>query len=258
MLTTAAGSSITGALFVGDIYAHAAYDNAPPVSSPLSFSSLNSVATLPGTPGSIARYRLTSWGLKIVGAVAPLNATGFIRVRLFSPLSGSTLATNSISTIFADECYDIPVARLATKDLFIIPAPLGDNARLFRNADDATPVLANWVNPGWQCVQVAVDGAPASTTIAAVHVYYNYELVFVDGAPNHAFAQPPPPNNPLVQQTSAGVLERIGNFFEGTAARLDSMFQSRAFQYASAGAASYITRNPAPLMLTGSSARYLD
>lgn len=244
-------------LFLGDVYAYAQNTNASPKTSPYTYTTAVAVS---GLPSNIARYRITSWGLKLSGIVAPLSASGRVRIRLFSPLTGTTLNSISGTSALADAVYDIPLARLANKDFFIIPAPLGNNARLFRDYASATGTLANWINPGWQCVQVAIDGAPASTACIQISAYYNYEFVFADGDASTYFAHPPPASNPVAQQASAGVLEKVGNFFEGTAQALDRVFQSRAAQYLIAGGMSYAAKNPTPLLLTAGahSSRNLD
>lgn len=199
----------------------------------------------PTFPSNVSRYRITSCGMRIVGTVAPMYAQGTLRIRCFSPLTGSSLGSVVVTTTMADVVYDIPLARLTGRDIFINFAPLGDQlARQFRPTSAVTSTLANWVNPGWQCATVAVDGGPASTAVATIYVYAHYEFVPDDGDALNAYTRAPPRSNPVLREANAGVIERVGNVIEGTAQYVDRLFKSKAVQYLAAGAASLVTRNP--------------
>lgn len=246
VLSTLTGSSATAIMCVGDMYAYSGATNVSPFTGPpATFTTLTQPLVL---PSNVVRYRLTSYGIKLTGVVAPLSASGMVRVRLFSPADGSTLDSIDFRNVNADAAYDVPLARLSAKDLFIVPAPLGILARTFRVPPPNASIGA-WENPGWQCAIVAIDGAPAATACLQVTLYYHYEFVFADGDAQNAFATAPPANSPLIAATSAGVMERVGNFFEGAAQTLDKVYQSRAMQYLAAAGASYMTKSPAPLML---------
>lgn len=257
-LTTAASSSLTGMLFVGDLYNTSNPTNATPLTSgPLTFTTLAPLVTV---PTGIARYRITSWGIKLTGIVAPLSAGGIVRIRLFSPMSGTSLSSISTFSTAADAIYDVPLSRFATKDVFITPASLGSTpAHTFRDFSLATTTLSSWTNPGWQVVLVSVEGATASSALLQAQVFAHYELVFVDGDSQTQFAKQPPANNPAVRDASANVFERVGNFVEGTVATVDKLYQSRAMQYLTAGAMAYGSKSPAPLLaLMGNTPRIVD
>lgn len=190
-------------------------------------------------PSNIARYRVTSFGFRLSATQTPLSAQGMVRVRHFSPMLGASLSSTDISSINADAAYDVPLARLINQDLFVIPMPLGDNARLFSLPVTAASALASWSNPGWQVTQIGITGATASTQVLSVAVYYNYELIFNDGDAANMFEKAPPPTNLQVQRGNADVLASIGNFAEGTSKKVDSIVQSSALKYAAAGVAGY-------------------
>lgn len=186
-------------------------------------------------PSNVARWRITSWGMRIGVTTSLLNTQGMLRVRLFSPLNGSTLGTTSATSNMADAEVDLPLARLVEHDVFVIPAPLGINARLFNDARSNT-TLATWVNPGWQVVQITLDGLPVVAGSGSVNIglFYNFEFVFADGDASTAFCQPPPADNPIVRKANATVFERVGNFVEGAADKVDKLFQSKALKYITA------------------------
>ncbi len=197
------------------------------------------------TPGytaltGVARWRLTSYGVKISCISSPMTTTGRVRVRLLSPMTGTALTSIDIGTALADVQLDEPLARLIDRDLYINAAPLGDSARLF-TADVPTPLtVANWVNPGWQVIQIAVHGNTASTTSLAYTLYYNYEVVFDDSTTNQMFATAPPMDSLAVREASASVFQRVGNFVEGAAAKVDALFQSKAAKYFGGAVAGYL------------------
>jgi len=191
-------------------------------------------------PSGVVRYRITSWGFKVTASVAAMVAQGIVRVRLFSPLGGAGLATLDIANVMADNFKDLPLQRLCNEDLYVIPMPLGDNARFFRDAAAVSSTLATWVNPGWQVASVGITGGPASTAVGFVSIYANYEFVFGDGDAQTMFATPPPKDNPVVRQGNSGVLDSVGNFIEGGIDKVERVFKSKAAKYLAIGAAAYL------------------
>lgn len=233
---TTNGSGQVGFLFVPDFgstvapYASGTYPS-------FNFTTLTPVVTF---PSNVSRYRITSAGFKIVGAVAPLSASGIVRIRLYSPSTGSSLGSVDMTTVMADEVWDVPVSRLMQKELYVNLMPLGDQlSRVFRSPSSFTTTLANWTNPGWQVASIAIDG-PASTKIADIYAYIHYEVVFEDGNSQNMFATHPPPNSLAIQQGNAGVLASVGNFIEGAAEKVDNLFKSKAFRYFASAAAGYM------------------
>lgn len=209
--------------------------------------------TMFNIPSGMVRWRITSWGIKVDCIAAPLSLTGMLRVRLFSPMTLSTLASTSLTSNMADACYDVPLHRLLDKSLFIRPAELGITARTFQSSADLTSVLASAKNFGWQVVQLGITGAPASTAVINCTYYYNYEFVFADGDALTAFAKHPPANNPSVKAGVAGVVERVGHFIEGTAESVDRIFKSKAASLLANVAAAYFPAGRAAQIANGMS-----
>lgn len=197
----------------------------------------NAFATALAPPANISRWRLTSWGIRLSCSLSAMTAAGVLRVRLFSPLTGSSLNPSSVNSTLADESYDVPISRLINKDFHILPKPFGLEARTFRNRADEATTLSSWTNPGWQTVLVSIQGGPASGYPVQAYVYYHYEVLFVDGEPANTFATVPPMENPVVKEAASGVLARVGNFFEGAAERVDTIMKSKAVKYLASGIA---------------------
>lgn len=200
-------------------------------------------------PSNIVRWRVTSYGLRISSPLSKMTATGNLLIRLVSPMNGSTLQSVDTTSIRADSIMDVPISRLIDEDVFVLPMPLGDNARWFNaGTPNDENTIANWVNPGWQVPLITIRGAPASTQTLRVLCYYNFEFVFADGASETYFATAPPPDQPAVRSANSGLLSSIGNFFEGTAEKLDSIFRSKALNLGVRMIGAGATRNPALLL----------
>jgi hypothetical protein len=202
--------------------------------------------TLPGATAAatgVSRWRLTSYGLKVSCIGTPMTVSGRVRIRLFSPEPNTlSLATFDIGTSNADAAYDIPLARVINEDLFINAGNLGTLGRLYQNLYD--PAIATQLNPGWQYIAVSVEGAPASTAVLSIEHYYNYELCYLDSSSTSTFCTAPPANSLVVRESAANTLADVGNFVEGTASKVDTIFKSKAFKYA-AGFAGYLMGGPA-------------
>jgi len=204
---------------------------------------------LAAVPTNVNRFRITSWGLRISTATPAMTTQGMLQIRLFSPITYTSMGIVVKSTRFADTCEDIPLTRLLDKDHFIIPMPMGEDARKWQKTEGATSTWTNFDNIGWQTAVVGVSGAIASTVVLRINAYYHYELMFNDGEGAVAFATPPPASSPVVREASKGVLERIGGVIEGTAKKIDAVAKSAAFQYAAAFGASYYSKSPGPVLM---------
>lgn len=210
--------------------------------------------TLFNPPSEIVKWRTVSWGIRVSCVAPPLTLSGTLRVRLFSPNSLSTLSTTSLTSILADSSMDIPLHRLLDKDLFIIPMPLGTEARLF-NTPDTAGVMAGMKSYGWQVVQIGVDGAPPEVSLLNITTYYNFEFTFADGSTYTAFAQPPPPDNPVVRDANAGVLTKVGNFVQGSLNGIDGNFVAQAGRFIGNAVAAYINPSRAVAQLANNFAQ---
>lgn len=205
-------------------------------------------AVFSGIAGSASttRFRVTSIGYKISCTSPRLSTQGRLRLRIFSPLETSTLVSFEINTQYVDSVYDVPLARLIDKDVYVTPAPLGDIARIFRDSAEyiVTDPVASAPNPGWQILVVSVDGMTANTACVSVEVFAHYEYVYGDGATTAQFATAPPRSNMAVREANASVVEKIGGVVEGTASYLDRLSKSAAAKYLG-GAAAYLLGGPA-------------
>lgn len=204
---------------------------------PVTWSNITSV------PSNISRYRSTSFGLKISCLANAMTVQGMLRVRFMSNETGSSIGTSgSTTTNLCDFAYDVPLSRLVGKDLFLISMPLGINARTFYPGSSVT--VASWDNPGWQLIQVAVDGGPISTSCVNISVFSHSEQVYAIGSANAAFTVAAPKDNPVVRGANAGLLQSIGNTVEGAAQSIDNLFKSKAMKLLGGVAGAILTKSP--------------
>lgn len=222
----------------------------------------------PGTTpmSNVVRWRVTSYGVKVSCISTRMNTQGILRLRLLSPMNGSTLGLVPVGTPYGDLAIDEPLSRFIEKDMFVTFNPLGTDARLFRSFESLPTNWADWNNPGWQVLQVSVEGGEVSSTVIAVTLYANYEFVFDDSSTLQLMASPPPQNSMVAAEASASVVSRIGGFIEGTAKTVDTVTKSAAFKFLAPLAARVVgTRiggpgagNAAALMLSNYSSHAME
>lgn len=210
-------------------------------------------AALQTMPTGVDRFRITSMGFKISCATAPMTTQGYCNIRAFSPMAMSSLIAYDKASRLADWAEDIPLHRLLDQDAFIIPVPMGDDAREWRATSDYSSSFGTWNNIGWQCIAIGVSGGVATTNSLRVECFYHYEFMFTDGNASSSFATPPPKDDLTVRQASASVIEKIGGVVRGSAKLVDNIAKSTAFKYLAAAGMSYMSKSTAPLMLANGS-----
>jgi hypothetical protein len=193
-------------------------------------------------PSGVARYRLLSCGIKIIPIVPKLSASGVIRIRLTSPLGGTSLQNMVSSSMFVDAKRDYSLA--TDQPIYVVLARTGEEANLYRDTNAVTDSLIDWVNPGFQAAQISITGVPVNTACVEIQLIYHFELVFKDNESGNFFATPSPPTSTVATSGATGVLSKIGNFIEGGAAKVDALFQSRAFKYIASLGTLAATENP--------------
>jgi hypothetical protein len=226
-----------------------------PVAEPADFGIASAYGNLFTPPADIARWRITSWGIKIRSTAPKLSAQGMLRIRLFSPQVYDTLVTASLESFYADSSHDIPLSRLIDHDVYVLSMPLGTDARLFR--DDQFDITAGGGlldrrNVGWQVITIKLSGGTPSVQQLETEVFYNYEFVFADGSSSYAFAKSAPKDDPVARGANASVFEKIGNFVDGSASVVDRITKSAAVKYLVGGAVGYFTKSPQAALTAGS------
>jgi hypothetical protein len=141
---------------------------------------------------NVSGYRITSFGIKVRGISAPLNASGTLSIRGLGQKTGGTMGLVS-TTGFSVDWYE-DVALRNTDEVCIIARKLDGQSDFFSLPTDTTPssALTSWVAPGWGAFQLAVMGGPANTNIMSIEIFLNMEVTFADGESLALLATPPP------------------------------------------------------------------
>lgn len=202
----------------------------------------NGVATVT-PPTGIARFRITSWGIRLTVGTPVMTTQGYLMIRIFSPRSYTSLLALDKATRNADYALDLPLARLINKDVCVVPLPMGHEAREWKPLTSLT-TYTNVENIGWQCINIGTAGALPSTEVVRAAMYYNYEIIFEEGDAQNAYSTPSAGNSLKVQEANGGILQSIGNVIEGGAEMVDKIVKSKAFKYGSSLAMGLYTGNP--------------
>jgi len=164
---------------------------------------MNGISPLGTTPNN---YRIVSYGLKVRGVGAPLNATGMLRIRGFGQTTGVDMGAIDMRTYNSDYQYDVPMHDVG--EVLVVGKQINATAGFF-----TTPVLTNpstsvttWVSPGWGGVMISIDGGQASqTTLLDIELICHYEFIFPDSDSLQQLAVPTPPFNPTLSAAIAEV-----------------------------------------------------
>lgn len=183
-------------------------------------------------PGSMARWRVVTAGLKLSCSTPLLTTQGMVKIRLFSGLTGAS-NTRSTSNFDCDETVEFPLTRLIEKDYKIILKPIGEKAHDYVGTTTAYASLGAFVNNElYQQAMILVSGGVASTGVLKVDYFYNYEYVPSAGSSDEKFAQPPPVSNSAIREAVAHVQTSTPSFLDQADAAVDRIFSSTAIRLA--------------------------
>lgn len=164
--------------------------------------------------GSVANYRIVTWGFTIKHVTTPLSASGLISIRGFGASSGVSYEHIDGQTMNADVRTDVPLQDC--KNLAVIGKKANNTSSFYANPNTTAvtgSTIANYVSPGWDGYQVYVTGAPASTTIAYVELFINFEIVLDDYTGMAQLMTPPPHASPILQAASSAVTSTAESVF---------------------------------------------
>lgn len=157
----------------------------------------------------VTGYRVVTAGIILRSVVAPLSASGMVRVRTFNSPSASSLAAldyssyncNEYSEMPLHECKEVCVASTRTNDV---------QARTLQVPYVADAIFTNQPNNGFSYIVVAVDGGPASAaSVLNVEILVNYELSFADDSASSLLALPSKPADPVLVQAATLVSSEV-------------------------------------------------
>lgn len=203
--------------------------------------------TMVGTTilSGVTSYRIVTFGAIVRCFTSPLNTTGMLCIRTFSPKTGASLLSITSTTYNCDESRDMSLKNV---DEVCINVKRTDNTS--KDLIDPTTTVATgggintWVSPGFQVVQVALFGAPVSVPVLDVEVFVNYEVTLDDGVSTQLLATPSPVNNPLVEKVSNLVTAETKSIVSGGALTFGKYIVNSAIKTAVAVGVGMITKSP--------------
>lgn len=185
--------------------------------------------TASGAPVA-ASCRLVSMGLKLRSIVAPLSASGMVRIRGFGAQTTSTLANVDITTYNCDFFQDIPLN--ACKEVVVNLKRVDPTAKNFRTPSAINPdaVFTNMVCPGFGPVLISVDGGPVSLPVLDVETFQNWEITFPDSDALQQAATKSPPFVQKISTVSDAISSSAENIFLTGASAFGAYIEKNAIK----------------------------
>jgi hypothetical protein len=192
------------------------------------------VATFGSNPAistpSCQDYRIVSWGVKIRKIVAPLSASGMVRIRIYPATGGSALGVVTYANYNCSQSEDIPVSN--ANEVVIVGQRLDYTHARMRTPATTNPggLVTDWVAPGWAAVIVGIDGAPASTPILDLELFANFEVSFNDSDSLSLLTTPPLPVDPVSVNVSDNIYNAGRAIFTAGAQQASKYIENKAVQ----------------------------
>jgi len=146
-------------------------------------------------------------GMIIRSIVAPLSASGMVRIRGFGVRDTGIFASVRLDTYYCDFYEDVPLFNC--KEVAVVFRRLDQTAKNWVNPGPSglapTAAANNQLLPGFGAVMIAVDGGPASLASLDVEYFSNWEIIIDDSDATAQLATRPPPYSPHADAVVAEV-----------------------------------------------------
>lgn len=204
----------------------------------------------PFPSSDLTNVRLVSAGIKFTSTLAPMVASGSVTL-IELPADDGTQGADPLTDIYGgsvdlndqNRSTYLTVPLRVDKNLYGILRPSGPESRIFNPADPVSD--PNVTMYDWSSLMIAVSGAPASTTVGFVDVYYNFEFIFEPLSASAIFQTRAAPDSSVMRMISQKIT-RSGNGYLGTDASVDNGFISNALSWLG-GAVRTVVSNPRAL-----------
>lgn len=200
------------------------------------------------------QFRLVSGGVKVTPVTSAMNSQGVINVIELPPVDNG----NDYLLVHPNQksvpSYDTLPLR-STDSIYAIMRPSGPEARMFHPtffADDSPLPLASFTTNDWTSIWVGVEGGQASSTVAIVDIYLNFEVMVQSSAALGYLTTPSAiPNSDVTRASTA--ISRYGAIRRGTDASIDRGWMSQAWGALKDGGA-FVVKNAGNLLTLGKAA----
>lgn len=189
------------------------------------FTTAFSTATLPNATA----VRLVSWGVTARNIVAPLSASGMVRIRGFTPHDFSTLAPGvDMMTYNCDAYDDIPTQY--AKEIAIVGRRTDPTCKNWRAVGSINPsaLPVTWVAPGFGCTLIAVTGAPVNTPVLDLEYIFNWEIMLEDSNTLSQMSTKAPVYNQAIETASNVVSSSSQNIFKAGVSAVGKYIERKA------------------------------
>lgn len=166
-----------------------------------------------GSP-ECSTVRLVSYGIVVRNVVAPLHASGMVRIRGFASKDAWTLVTGvDVATYNCDFSSDVPL--YSTKETCVIGRRVDDSVKLFKTPLQLDPDHTPQSNTGtgFGFIVVSVDGGPDSYPCLDVEVFLHWEITFRDTDELQQITTASLPQNVLVETATRSITSYSQNVF---------------------------------------------
>jgi len=193
------------------------------------------------------QYRLVSGGVRITPITSAMNSQGIINIIELPPADNvNDYRDFSLVSKNYPSYESLPLK--SNDSVYATMRPSGATAREFRDSDFRVSVVAAdpFTTGDWSSIVVNVAGGAASTIVAVVDIYMNYEVtVATVSSLGFLTTRAPRPNLTLTNASTAIVQAR--SIHRGTDTTIDESFMSKAWGYLK-DAGSFARDNARPLL----------
>lgn len=160
-------------------------------------ASFTTVRTSSGNPSAVGQIRLTSAGALIRSIIAPINASGILRIRGFSSSAAAISSAVLIGTYNCDFSSDTPVH--SVNEVAVALRRTDDLVKRFTQPllldDDTDPSDNNNALISTGPLLISVQGAASTSVVLDVEVVLHWEVTFNDDNSLQAITTAAPPYN---------------------------------------------------------------
>lgn len=186
---------------------------------------------------SADQYRVVSAGIRVTPVTSAMNSQGIVNI-IELPVADSQEDYQIIDTATKNYPSYESLPLKAHDSIYAVMRPNGATAREFRDTigDSGVEEGTEFSTGDWTSILVNITGGAASTTVAVIDVFLNYEVTFnVSSSNGFLTTRAPLPNLTLTNASTA--ITQGTAIHRGTDKSVDETFLSKAWGYLkSAGA----------------------
>jgi len=193
-----------------------------------SVATFTGAMTAGGNLANVDTVRVVSMGVKIRSIVAPLSASGIVRIRGFAPKNTGNFSSIGITTFNCDYYEDVPIN--FCKEVDVILRRTDPTAKNWRTLAEMSSTANGdgQILPGFGALMISVDGGPVSLASLDIEYFVNWEVVIDD---SNALAQvqtSSPSFNPTVSTAIDIVSSTARNIFTNGANQVAGYIEKEA------------------------------